>query len=173
MIELKTRLYSMSVQHWLDYEFLTWKWFLKIFIVVLFIIIFWKFADKSMETIFFGVLLALISTVLDVVGTYMVFWEYPLRIFPIEFSEIHDFIVVPISFIFVFQYFRTWKAFFIADIALSAVSAFVVEPVFIKLDFYRPISWHHIYSFIIFTGLVIFCKYIADIVKPANRFNFR
>ncbi|MDF2988344.1 MAG: hypothetical protein K0R50_3854 [Eubacterium sp.] len=166
MLDLKTKLFSLSLQHWLDIEVFSWRWFVKIMIIALFIFIFYKFINKTLNIIAFGFMISLVSTVLDIVGTYFIFWEYPYRVLPVEFSEIHDLVVIPIAFMLIYQYFIKWKPFIIANAILSAISSFVMEPVFIMLNFYKSISWKHIYSFPIFFALPILCKLIINRLKP-------
>lgn len=171
MADIKKELFQASLKNWLDYEFLTWRWFLKITIILIFLLIIGKLLDRKrgLEIISFGFLISLISTLLDITGTYMVFWEYPYRVLPLEFSEIHDFVVIPVSFMLVYQYCRSWKSFFLVNGLLAAFSSFVMEPVFMLLAFYKPIIWHHIYSFPIFWVLPLICRLIIDRLKSVSR----
>lgn len=170
MTDLKNELSHLSIQHWLDYEFLTWRWFLKLFIIVFYIFVFLKVVDRKrlFEIVAYGAFISLISTVLDIIGTYFVLWEYPFRVLPLEFSEIHDLVVIPITFMLVYQFFTDWKPFIIANILLAAVSAFVMEPIFVLLNFYKPIVWEHIYSFPIFFVLAIMTKYVIVKLKASR-----
>lgn len=164
MTDLKYELYNLSVQHWLNYEVLTWRWFLKIFLIAVFIFLFWKLVDRKhlREIITYGLLMSLISTILDITGTYLVFWVYPYRVLPIEFSEIHDVVIIPIAYMLLYQYFIRWKPFIAASIVFSAFTSFIIERLFILLDFYKPIVWKSIYSFVLFTLISITSKYIVS-----------
>jgi hypothetical protein len=170
MIDLKNELYHLSIQHWLNYEFLTWRWFLKIFIIAFLIFIFYKFIDRKriFEIVAYGTFIALISTILDIIGTYLVFWEYPVRVLPIEFSEIHDIFLIPIIYMLAYQYFIKWKSFIIANTILAIFASFVIEPLFILLNFYKPIEWKHIYSVPLFLAIAIMNRYIIDKLKSSQ-----
>lgn len=168
MLNLKIELFHLSYQHWLNYEFLTWRWFVKILIIIIFTFVIFKFIDRKriFEIISYGVLISLISVILDIIGTYLVFWEYTTRVFPIEFSEIHDLVVIPVSFMLVYQYFDKWNSFIFASAILSAMASFAFEPIFIMLKFYNPITWKHVYSFPIFWLVAIICRYLIKKLKP-------
>lgn len=168
MSDLKYELFHLSIKHWINYEFLTWRWFLKILLLIMFVFLFYKFADRKriLEIVAYGLFISLVSTVLDVIGTLSGLWEYPYRLLPLEFSEIHDFVVIPIVYMLAYQYFPGWKAFIIANTILAGISAFVMEPIFIMLKFYRPIAWEHIYSFPIFLAIAIIGKFFISKLKP-------
>ena len=170
MQEFKREFLDLSIQHWLSYEFLTWRWFLKVVILISAIIVCVKLIDKkrAFETVAYGLLVSLVSTALDAVGTGFAFWEYPVRLLPLEFSEIHDFVLIPVVYMLLYQRFVKWKEFIIADALVSVLGSFIVEPVFAALGFYRVITWRHIYSLPIFFAIAAFSKFIIDKLKAKD-----
>ena len=171
MLELRRELFRLSIEHWLNNEFLTWRWFAKIFIIAITIFLFAKFSYKKQlsETMLYGLIISLISTVLDIIGTIAGFWEYPFRELPFEFSVTHDLVVVPVVYMFVYQYFPKWKSFLIANGVQSFVASYIMEPIFIALTFYRPYTWKHIYSLPLFFIIGVFGKFAVIKLKSISQ----
>jgi hypothetical protein len=85
---------------------------------------------------------------LDTVGVQFSFWEYPVEFLPvIPRAFPFDVSMVPVAFMLLYQYYRKWKSFIIAQIIMALAYAFVGEPLgeWINLVYY--LKWNHLYSF--------------------------
>lgn len=164
MDEVQTNLQQMSVQHWLSYEVFTWQWWLKFACLVVSIIVIFKLIDRKhlFKILTYGLMVSLVSMLIDNIGVNFILWKYPIRLFPIEFFIVHDTVMLPVIYMLFFQYFRKWKSFIIAHILLSIFGAFIVEPFYILIGIYKEIRWQHIYSFVIYTILAIVLKLIVE-----------
>lgn len=171
MLELKRELSRLSFEHWLNYEFLTWRWCLKLLIISASITIFIKYLDRkrALETVAYGLLVCLISLTFDDIGTAYALWEYPVRIVPFQFSTTHDFVVIPITYLLVYQRFEKWKQFLIANAIIAIIASLVMEPVFVALNYYIPLTWKHIYSLPIFFVIAIFSKLVIGKLKSTYK----
>jgi hypothetical protein len=164
IIELKRSLLQLSIQHWLNYELFTWQWWAKFIYMIVPIIIWYKLLDRKRisEIVSYGLLVSLILTILDVIGFNFVLWEYPIRSLPIGFFIINDVVFLPIVYMLFFQYYSEWKSFIVANIFLSIVGSFIVEPLYILMGTYKELTWRHTYSFFLYVFVAIFCKCIIN-----------
>ena len=162
--QLQTTLQDISIQHWLNYELFTWQWWFKLILVTIALIMLFKLIDKKnlFKILTFGFIIGLIAITLDNIGINFVLWDYPIRFLPIEFFIFHDTILVPVTFMLIFQYFPKWDKFIIVQVLLSVFGAFIVEPFYVLIGIYKQITWQHIYSFIMYILIAIVCKFITD-----------
>ncbi|WP_305777687.1 CBO0543 family protein [Priestia flexa] len=101
------------------------------FLVVPWIIIWSKLVKRDiiLEILLFGTIIIITTTLLDVVGLQYRFWDYPIAFLPIIPRAFpFDFSMVPVAYMLLYQYFRTWKFFIIAQITMALTYAFIGEP---------------------------------------------
>jgi len=169
MLNADVKVSLLSFQHWTSYEFLTWRWWLKLIIfavlILIGIVIVYINKKRRLEMVSYGLLVSLIATVLDVIGTDSGVWQYPVRLFPVQFSEIHDLLLIPVSYMLIYQSCKKWKSFLIASAVVSIAAAYVIEPIFALLNFYKQITWRHIYSLPVFFVIAVFGKFIIGRLK--------
>jgi hypothetical protein len=122
----------------------------------------WKAVDKKrkIEILLYGSLISIYSILLDEIGSYFSLWIYKYQLVPISprLNPI-DLTVMPITYMVVYQLFKKWKSFLIAQLILAFGAAFITEPVFIWLGIYKPLNWELYYSFIIYFVLGVFNKW--------------
>lgn len=163
IFELKKTEIELSLQHWYNYELFTWQWWIKFIYLIIPIILLYKLIDRKriFEIFTYGLMLSLMATVIDIVGVNFVLWEYPIRLVPVGIFLVHDLVFIPIISMLIFQYCSSWKAFVTANIILSAIGAYVEEPIAIWIRIYKPITWRHTYSFLLFFAMTVVCKDIT------------
>ncbi|MFE5321696.1 CBO0543 family protein [Paenibacillus sp. NPDC056579] len=59
-----------------------------------------------------------------------------------------DITVFPVSFMVVYQFFKTWKSYLLASIFLAALFCYVNEPLFVLGNMFQMNNWTHTHSFI-------------------------
>lgn len=160
---LKAREYLWDIQwkNWLQEDIHEWTWWLNLALVILPIIVWWKLVDRKRisEIIIFGLHISIISVFLDVAGSSMVLWYYPDKLIPmLPVLVPFDLIIIPIAFMLLFQYKKSWVSFFIGAMVISAIFTFVAEPILIFLKIYQPIKWQSYLSFIIYTFIACISK---------------
>lgn len=64
---------------------------------------------------------------------------------------------------FIYQYFREWKSFIIANVILAAIFTFIAEPITVWLGIYKLDNWKYIYSFPIYILKTALIKWIVDV----------
>ncbi len=173
--EMMKQLTHETIARWLVYGVGTWRWWVLLVLLIVPWFVWYKVVDKKQldELILFGLVIMVFTITLDELGFVLFLWSYPVDVIPVfpRLTSI-DYTVVPIIYMLVYQYFSTWKRFFWALVAVSAVFSFVVEPIIVRLGFYVPIKWSPSYSFIIYIvmGLIVRCmtKSIVDITRNHN-----
>lgn len=167
LLELKKATMNLSLQHWYDYELFTWQWWIKFLYLVIPIFAFYKLLDRKriFEVLTYGLMISIISIILDLTGVNFILWDYPIRFVPIGIFLVHDLVFIPIVSMLIFQKFSTWKSFATANIILSAVGAYIEEPIAIWINIYKPLNWKHTYSFIVFFTITILCKCCIQTIR--------
>ncbi|HYK73705.1 MAG TPA: CBO0543 family protein, partial [Pseudoneobacillus sp.] len=149
MIEIKRKLKELRNEHWLNEAFLSFNWCFLLLITILPWLIWWKFVDKKFlyRIICYGAFVSIFSILLDDIGSYYLLWIYQYQLVPItpRLNPI-DLSVMPVTYMFVYQYFKKWKTFAIAQTILAFGAAFLCEPIFIWMDIYKPINWKLTFS---------------------------
>jgi hypothetical protein len=164
LLEAKRTLLQLSLNHWFNYELFTWQWWGKFIYLGIPMILFYKLLDRKriLEIVSYGLIISLLSTISDTTGTGFVLWEYPIRLMPIGFFAVHDLAIVPIISMLVYQFCSSWKSFIIFNVILSAIASFIIEPLYIWINIYKPIEWKHIYSFFSYLLMAVLCKLIIN-----------
>ena len=148
---LEDKIYFLELNGWLKNEFLTWEWWILVGFLVVPWVIWAKLVKREiiLEILFFGAIITIITTVLDVVGLQYHFWDYPISFLPIIPRAFpFDFSMVPVAYMLLYQYFSTWKSFFSAQIIMAIIYAFLGEPFCEWVELVYYIKWKYIYSFV-------------------------
>lgn len=171
IIELRRQSRDMLYEYWLNDSIYTFNWWLLVTTTIGIIIVWLFILDKKriIEIITFGLMVATMGFIIDVVGTSFVLWSYPDRIFPVlpPIVEIHNGIL-PIAYMIVYQYFQAWKSYIIAMITIASFFAFVLEPLTESLGIYQAYQWKHIYSFPIYFIIGVLFKWIVSKFKKMD-----
>lgn len=144
---------DLAYQHWLHDDLFTWKWYLLLILTFFPWIIWWKLVDKNRlpEIILFGALIMIPTYVLDNIGTDLIWWEYPDKLFQMIPPLVPaDLTLVPCSMMLIYQWSKSWKSFLILNFLLSLFSTYIGETLFIWLNFYELKTWKLIYSLIFY-----------------------
>jgi hypothetical protein len=172
IIKLKLQLRSLSIQHYLATEVFSWVWWVGIAFVILPFLVWCKVVDKKrlLEICVFGLVVNVSATCLDVVGTSLVLWEYPVHILPrIPLLFPVDYVIVPIGFMLIYQKCPNWWKFLATSAIAAAALAFAAEPFAIWIGEYKPISWKLIYSFPIYILIASFARLLTEWFKGIQK----
>ncbi|MBO1514901.1 CBO0543 family protein [Metabacillus bambusae] len=148
---LEDKLYLLELNNWLKNEFLTWEWWILVGFLVVPWIIWSKLVKRDiiLEILLFGTIIIITTTLLDVVGLQYRFWDYPIAFLPIIPRAFpFDFSMIPVAYMLLYQYFRTWKFFIIAQITMALTYAFIGEPFSEWVELVYYFEWRYSYSFI-------------------------
>jgi hypothetical protein len=173
LIDLSRKILETRNEYWLEEVVLTYRWWFLLSLTILPWMIWWKIVDKKrvVEISLYGCLISLYSIVLDDIGSYFLLWIYQYQLVPISprLNPI-DLTVMPVTYMIVYQFFKRWKSFLIAQLILAFGAAFIAEPLFSWLDIYKTLNWKLIYSFIIYFALGVYIKwFIRSFLKNLLR----
>lgn len=150
-------------EYWLKETFLQWEWWLLLALTTIPWIIWWKIVDRKrlFEILTYGFLVMTVSVIFDAIGVEFDFWEYKPQIVPLfDVFVTYDFSVMPVIYMVVYQFFDNWKSFTIANVVVSAIFAFISEPLLVWMDFYVLFNWKYIYSFPIYIAIAVVFKWV-------------
>ncbi|MFC0557564.1 CBO0543 family protein [Halalkalibacter alkalisediminis] len=172
IIQLRIQIRNLLLDYWLTESLFSFNWWFllstSIFIFIIWLIVLDK--KRIIEIITFGLLVGTITFILDLIGTTLVLWSYPDRIIPMvpPILEIHK-LHLPIIYMIVYQYFNTWKSFFLATTISSFTFSFLLEPLTVWLGIYEIYHWKYIYSFPIYIFLGITIRWALINVKEYEK----
>lgn len=169
LIELTGKINDVRNDYWFKEVIFSFNWWLLLLLTIIPWFLWWKAVDKKriIEILFYGSLISIYSILLDEIGSYFSLWIYKYQLVPISprLNPI-DLTVMPITYMFVYQFLKKWKSFLIAQLILAFGAAFIAEPVFIWLGIYKPLNWQLYYSFIIYFALGVYNKWwVGRLIK--------
>jgi len=149
----------------------SFQWWLLLAALIGAYALFWLVADRSrlMPTLFLGALVYGVAVTTDSIGADFVLWDYPRMTLPWGPKLLAANFIIPIGYMLIYQWFREWRSYFAAAVALSAVYAFVLEPFASITNVYVLLDWRYVYSFPIFAALGLFVKWAADVAERLQR----
>lgn len=167
VVKLSQQYRYSKLTYWLEETLFTFNWWV-LFVTTLGLFVVWiVILDKKriFEILTFGFMVATITTLSDSLGLYLMLWEYNHTLTPLSIIvEIHV-VQMPIIYMIIYQYFHTWKAFFIASTINAIFFAFMLEPLLVWLHVYEIYQWKHVYSFIPYIMIAVVLKYVIYKLK--------
>jgi hypothetical protein len=164
IIDKQHQLSQIRISDWINREVFSFQWWLLVAVLIIPWIIWWKCVDRKrlLEITLFGAIISIISFCLDSTLTELTLWGYQYKIFPVwPILMSVDFSMIPVSFMFVYQYFRETKKFIIAMAVVAAVFAFIAEPLLVWIGIYRLYKWEYFYSFPVYIVMGIFVRWLV------------
>jgi hypothetical protein len=76
--------------------------------------------------------------------------------------DIVNMAILPVSYMLVYQYVRTWKMYVFVLAVLSIFGATIAEPLFVDLRYYIMMDWEFRYSIPFYIAIGIFAKLLVD-----------
>ncbi|MDQ7861038.1 CBO0543 family protein [Peribacillus frigoritolerans] len=74
----------------------------------------------------------------------IVFWDYPIAFLPfIPWAFPFDFLMVPVAYMLLYQYFRKWKSFILAQIIMALTYAYLGEPFCEWVKLVNYLEWRY------------------------------
>ncbi|KEO83862.1 CBO0543 family protein [Tumebacillus flagellatus] len=162
--EIRKQLRDAEYSHWLHHDLFSFNFWLLLVVAFAPWWLWFRLRDRSrsFELLYFGLLLGMISTFLDALGTNLLLWGYKDQIFgvpPPLFPA--DVTLMSVPFMLIYEKLPAWKNFTIAVVLLSALYAFVREQLLECLGIYELTHWKHIYSFPIYIALPCFVRWMT------------
>lgn len=175
ILEGKKHIHELQLQHWLQYEFLTYQWWALLAALIIPWIIWWRLVDKTRTAIIlaYGIYIIFVVTAMDAVGCAIQLWVYPITLLPIVPDSVGiDWGLLTVSHMLIYQYFPRWKSFILAESIFAAALAFLGEPFAEWLNLYRPLNWYHHWSFPIYVMKAVIGKWLIESIVCSRRVKF-
>lgn len=176
IITLQQQLTKLEHKHWVENVLFSFNWWLLLCIFIVPWIIWWKLVDKRRirEILLYGFIIMVLSSILDDLGIASLLWTYPYQLLQIlDRLNAIDLTVLPVMYMLIYQYYPKWKSFLIAHVLLSFFSAFIAEPILVRLNIYVPLLWKFIYSFPIYMQIAVIVKWLTDKVSEISKSSCR
>ncbi len=168
---LENELTRLRIENWLHRDLFSYQWWLLIATLIIPWLIWWKWVNKTklIEITLFGTIVFIIAFFLDATMSEMGLWEYNFYVIPYWPRLITaDFSIIPVTYMFIYQYFKQWKNFLTAMLGVSIFFAFVGEPLLVWLNIYTLHKWRHVYSLPIYFGMAVLVKYLTQLIIDHN-----
>lgn len=168
IVNLKKLMYQVRFSDWINNDIFTFRWWVLLSALIIPWFIWYYLIDKSRfkEMLFYTLSTSGVSILLDEIGTSLTMWTYTVKVVPILPRLITaDYSMIPIIYVLIYQYFPKWKSFIFANIILSLVFAFVLEPILSWMKLYYLITWKYIYSVPTYLFAAIILKWIIEKAK--------
>jgi hypothetical protein len=182
--QLSQKVNTMEMDWWIKDDLFSLQWWVIVIVNVFFFALFLFFIDRKRTlkiTVAFLIGFSIVGSS-DEIGDYFHLWSYPHEFIPFSgrFNAV-DFFVIPSIFALMYQKFRTWRSFLIADVIISSLNSYIGERIFVLLGIYKLNNWTYTKSFLVLFVIAILIKAIVDSIGenrlqvPADRevtFNF-
>lgn len=160
-------------EYWIEHAFLTWQWWVLVFVTIFIWFLWWKKVDKKRIHLMlnYGLILGFFSLTLDMIGQNHGAWAYPIRLYWAFIPPMipFDITYIPVLFMLIYQkYGQKWTYFLTAVSITSAFLSFIIEPIFKWIGIYVIYKWKYIYSFPIYIVLTCFVKTLVDFLNKKN-----
>ncbi|WP_026559573.1 CBO0543 family protein [Bacillus sp. J37] len=135
----------------------TWQWWIALAMIIVPWIIWILFRDRERSAHLFsaGLLVMVISEILDVIGVGLGKWAYPVKVIPIAtISFSYRLSLLPVLFMLLLQ-FKSHVNPFIKAVLYGGFGAFIGLPLLESIDLYKTYDWPLTYSFFILTSLYL------------------
>ncbi|MBD1382961.1 CBO0543 family protein [Metabacillus arenae] len=165
IIQLQEKTIKLQEQLFFNDVLFSFQWWILVLISIFLWVIWSLVVDKSrlQPILLFGLIISLLAVVLDDIGYSLTWWHYPYNLIYITNILIPiDMTVIPVSYMLLYQFFGTWKSFLIALSLDCLFAAFVIEPIFSKLEIYLLLHWEFWYSVPIYLVMGVFAKWLVD-----------
>jgi hypothetical protein len=173
MVKSYEQVQVMAQKYWISNDLFSLNWWLLVTLMIILWLLWWKFVNKQqlVEILLGGSLISIVTLLLDLIGLNLGLWDYTSLLFSSFYPTLVpvDLVVIPVTFMLLYQYKVSWKSFFLTSVIVSGFYSFVAEPIFNWLDIYRMNHWRYVYSFPIYILLFLFIKWIVDLVIKISK----
>ncbi|HAN10710.1 MAG TPA: hypothetical protein DCP90_08885 [Clostridiales bacterium] len=172
IVEKRIELKDLNVRFYLEHCLFSLNWWLELIVVFIVWSLWWKFVDKTrlLEITTYGIMVSILATSTDLVGMNLVLWGYPITLTPLgQLLSAANLSMLPVIYMLVYQYFRSWKLFIIAVFIMSILLSFVVEPLVVWMGIYEMNNWSYFYSVPIYIISAILLKWVINMILAKEK----
>lgn len=143
----------------------TWQWWIALAMIVVPWTLWWilRNRESSARILSAGLLMMVLSEILDTVGVSFGRWAYPVKVIPvatINFS--FRLSVLPVVMMLLFQYKPRINPL-IKAVFFGGAGAYIGMPLLSMIDLYKKIDWAYTYSFFILTIFYLISHWFSQL----------
>ncbi|QFT89049.1 hypothetical protein FIU87_10360 [Bacillus sp. THAF10] len=173
ILSMKETFRDHYFSYWISNDLFSFAWWLILVLNIVFIFVAIKLLDRTrlFEILTVGGLVVLLSSLLDTILIQYCLTAYPTSLIPLipPFFTSSTYVILPVLYMLLYQYFSTWKSFLIANVITGAFLAFVVENVYRWLNIYQYLQWNSFFSLLMYVGIAIVFKSIMVILLKSRK----
>ena len=146
--QARTILHNLILEKWMSEDVFSMRWWAMIALITVSYLICFSLFDKRRltELFLFGSLLTVGAVVYETVGVNFVLWVCWTPIFPIIPCLFVPYLtILPIYYMLIFQYTRTWQQFSLWNLVAVSVYALGLVPIFVHFNIVKLDNWKSIY----------------------------
>ncbi len=166
------RLTLAHIEEWQNDQLFRLNWWILLALFLFNMFLWWKLADKKRmsELVLYTVLIIIWVIALDEIGEELSLWYYKADITPL-FPPITaiDMSCLPLLYMLIYQYTKTWKSFLIASAVMSIVFCFVFEPIFVWSGVYKMLTWKSWYGLPIYFFIGVASRFVMRKIDSIMR----
>jgi len=155
-------------EYWTDNVVFTPSWWVLIAFLIIPWILWYTLVDKKhmLEILLYYFFMSGSFLIFDEIGNTLTLWAYPIKVMPL-FPRLMPMCcsLTPVVYSLLYQYFRKWSSFTLANVFASAVLSLIVLPLAAQWSFIVLLNWKYIYSTIIFSIVSSISKLFVDLAN--------
>lgn len=154
---------QLTIESVMNAFLFTWQWWVALAMMIVPWIIWMILRDRKISARLFsaGLLVMVISEIMDAIGVSLGKWAYPVKVIPVAtVSFSFRLSVLPVFVMLLLQYKPRLNPY-IKAIFFGGVSAYAGLPLMSILDLYKKIDWSLTYSFFILTLLYLLSHWFS------------
>ncbi|UOR12552.1 CBO0543 family protein [Halobacillus amylolyticus] len=166
IIQIQKENAQLQKHHYFEEILFSYQWWILITITVTLWVLWAVLVDKKRlkSILIVGFITSQLAIILDDIGVSLALWTYPYKViyFTSRLNTV-DITIIPVTYMLLYQYFRSWKSYLIVLALFCLFAAFVAEPIFVKLSMYKLLSWWEFWhSSPGYMLIGIFVKWLVD-----------
>ncbi|WP_062308331.1 CBO0543 family protein [Alicyclobacillus sendaiensis] len=169
---VRRALSEMTRVYWLEHDLGTWQWWLFVTLAIVPWLVFIRFVDRARitEVLLYALVVAMVSSVLDIIGSDLMLWGYKIRLLWFVYPTLlcTDMTIIPVTFALIYQTCPRWRTFSLVSLAFSVLCA-LMEPAFRWFDMYVSYRWSPFYSIPIYVAISLAAKFMLDTLIQLER----
>lgn len=163
---------NIKIENWIHTQLFTFRWWILVFVTITPWIIWYMLLNKqrTKEILLYGMFTSMLMTYIDGIGTDISLWSYPVQLIPFLPRLLPlDFSLLPVLFMVIYQYTKSWKSYILSHLVIGSISSFIIIPFAIKIGLYKLINWNYFYSLLTFIFIALVGRWLITIcIKVQN-----
>ncbi|WHY69508.1 CBO0543 family protein [Neobacillus sp. SuZ13] len=141
----------------------TWQWWVALAMMVIPWVIWGIFRNRESSARIFsaGLLVMVLSEILDTVGVSFGKWAYPVKLVPVATINFSFRLSVLPVFVMVLLQYKPGFNQYLKAVIFGGLAAYVGIPVLGMIDLYKKIDWAYTYSFFILTSFYLIAHWFS------------